>query len=67
MITIGLFSLFSIGPIQYIKNVMDDPRYMGKFLVGGHDHYRSILLRIQVKSILLCPPLVISLPKANLV
>ena len=21
---------------------MDDPRYLGKFWVGGHDHYRSI-------------------------
>ena len=21
---------------------MDDPRYFGKFWMGGHDHYRSI-------------------------
>ena len=27
---------------HYIKNPMDDPWYMGKFWVGGHDHYRSI-------------------------
>ena len=25
-----------------IKNVMDDPGYLGKFWVGGLDHYRSI-------------------------
>ena len=27
---------------QYIKSVIDDPGYFGKFLVGWYDHYRSI-------------------------
>ena len=31
-----------MGSTHYIKNVMDDPGYLGKFWVGGPDHYRSI-------------------------
>ena len=31
-----------MGSTHYIKNVMDDPWYLGKFWVGGPDHYRSI-------------------------
>ena len=34
--------MWSLGSTHYIKNVMDVPGYLGKFLVGGHDQYRSI-------------------------
>ena len=27
---------------------MNDPGYLGKFWVGGHDHYRSIAYMIEV-------------------
>ena len=31
-----------MGSTQYIKNIRDDPGYLGKFWVGGPDHYRYI-------------------------
>ena len=34
-----------LGSIQYIKIVMDDPGYLGKYWVCGLDHYRSIFLQ----------------------
>ena len=27
---------------------MDDPWYLGKFCVGGHDHYRSIFFVLPI-------------------
>ena len=31
-----------MGSTHYIKITMDDPGYLSKFWVGGHDHYGSI-------------------------